>query len=1843
MTVLLCFSFLSYIPVKAAQVQPVVKMVSQPSAEYNAGDRVIVKFNCPNYANKVQYRAFLWQVGKGYAQEIYKNYPKSGYFYKPVCVGKSVFTIDVFYPQNPGTYYIVVLAKANGAKKYSSYVYTAKFVVKQKAPSVTTVSTLDVDGKIYGSNDAKKPAIYDNDVKLAAKNITLQNTNIAKDLYINADNSTINNVNVSGTIYINPGTNGSANLNNVKAKNIKVLSGGQDSIHLVNVTASSLSVDNASKTNPVRVESDGTTTIDTTVVGSYSIIDNKSGTFGTVEVKNDDNGQLVVEFRGTFSNPIIVDDEATIKAADNASIANLQIAPTSKDDKITLDGTFKTVQITNEAKVELTDGTKVETFDANANTDLTAGLNTQITTLDKGSNEVNISGDGAGSVVSQPIIPIFIGGGSIAPVQNGDILFDDRIKVSENINNLAVGAKEHTIVSANKYGNPNTSYFCDANIITNSNIKIMSCYGGYDASKWSMMTLSQQAAAAQAYFNKTDGYKNYKVVGILNGDFFNMTTGEPVGALVMNGVKYHDAGYEPYFAILKNGTAVIRDSSVPLDDCVSAVGGNEILVKDGVIDPELKATSDPYEQIMYTRTAIGIKEDGNVITMCTHGFSVPESYGLSFYEIAAYMKAMGCENVLMLDGGGSSEWCSKYEGTNDMVVRNMPSDGCERQVSSSILIINTAVGDGIFNHATISPSATVYTPNSTVAFTATGVDSAGCAANIPEGTTWALDDNSYGTIDTNGVFTSNGKTGDVTVQLKYNNTVVGKSVITIAVPDSISFSSSEISIGRSQESNLGIMVRYKGQKINYHAGDLIWGLSDDNMGTINTETNTFTASPNLTTTGIITVTSKYDESVCGSITVKVGQDPTEAMDFEDHKEADGTVTDADTYWGADSNGKIVGRANFAASGGGITYLTPATGMITTGCYNRGGNESAQIVSRADGYPVHLGTNSLKINYDMTKATGTEGASVGLTQDYVIPGTPTAIGLWVYVPDNTPNLWLRVRLAILDANGNVTSTTQFNFTDECKIAFADRGTYGGLSDVEPGTWKFLSADLSAYAGSRFKMLAGETIRIMWTSSTTTLPANLYNSRTDVTDSHGIYLSDGRTISQADCTGSIYVDDLMFIYGSINEDAKAPTVTSFTANNGAMSDGTTFNTDTISFKSMFTDDYDEVNKVAASGIDFNNVYMYVDGQLMKNAVIDKGGMIELDGVKLANGEHSVKLLVCDLNGNEKILNYSFIVNAADNTATTVQIAARQDKAVLGKSVDLDINTNELSNINAVTTTLQIDSRYQNSYSINPGNGYSIDQSSIKYDTVNHTVTFTANRNGDAVSNGSGTIATISFAIPTSLAEGTYFNYRAVAGSITYAGTYTETNQPSFSSMNYRLPAAAPYNISSDVIVAGMNGSYFYVKDANGNAVPNVTVYFSDGSTIGTTDENGKVAVPVNIINAVTSFTIYAMDNQGNVSFSYTEQSYAAGGASDGSPVHILNNVATNGSTDRNLSWMSNPVYSQAAAEVQISDSESNIESGKIYNGTSNIITFKGSALASENYAARINDVTITGLTPGTTYYYRVGDGSTWSAVSNFTMPMADSDTNMFVLGDIQATDTTNIQTILQTLKGDTVNYDLGIQTGDAVELGSLYSDWTKTLGLFDSLKSNQVMLHTIGNHELTGESCDKISSAIYNLKNPSYYSVRYGLVYVATISYMSSMTDYQKALEWLVNDASQSNALYKILVMHQPAYYTNVTDPSNEQLHELLPAYAEKAGINIVFAGHDHSYARTEPINGVTYYICGTSGEKSYPVTNNPDFHFITATDNFTAIYLTVNATKDALTVTTYDLVNGVPKVIDTYTK
>ena len=158
-------------------------------------------------------------------------------------------------------------------------------------------------------------------------------------------------------------------------------------------------------------------------------------------------------------------------------------------------------------------------------------------------------------------------------------IYGNRYKISETQYTLAPGITEYVTITNNTAAtDQNIDYFCEIDP-NEATAMVMACYPDYDGSEYKLANVLDQAAAAQANFNRRG--LGYRVVGIINADFYNMTTGEPQGALVMEGEVYHPANSRPYFAILKDGSAVIRDSSVPMDDVQTAIGGSPILVRDG--------------------------------------------------------------------------------------------------------------------------------------------------------------------------------------------------------------------------------------------------------------------------------------------------------------------------------------------------------------------------------------------------------------------------------------------------------------------------------------------------------------------------------------------------------------------------------------------------------------------------------------------------------------------------------------------------------------------------------------------------------------------------------------------------------------------------------------------------------------------------------------------------------------------------------------------------------------------------------------------------------------------------------------------------------------------------------------------------------------------------------------------------------------------------------------------------------------------------------------------------------------------------------------------------------------
>ena len=1368
-----------------------------------------------------------------------------------------------------------------------------------------------------------------------------------------------------------------------------------------------------------------------------------------------------------------------------------------------------------------------------------------------------------------------------AGIADGDVL------VKDTITQIANGVVEHEVVANTTAGNDQKiDYMCRVQL--SDSIKIVACYGQDNADRWGMYKTTQQAA----YYE--ENHPGETVVAGINADFFNMGTGEPMGALVMDGKICHGANNRWYFAILKDGTPVIRNSP-DLSDCQQAVGGWVPLVKDGQLCTEYYE----YGADDYSRCTIGIMEDGSVVTSVTHGRLTPVSCGRTYKEIAEMYQRAGCVDALILDGGGSATYAARIEGSDKLEVRNSPSDGAEREVSSTLLIVSTAEKTGEFDHVAITPNNELYTPGYEVQFEASGVDTAGFPMDIPEGVTWALADDSVdmGTIDADtGKFVAGEKTGTVTVQMMKDGEVMGSTTIEIAIPDHIYFNSEEVSLGFEAESDLTLVVRNKDRDMHIKDGDLIWNSSTEGLGTFNG--NIFVANADNSLNGTVTAVSAYDSTVSGSIHVIVGMLPTVVWDFEDY-------TNPET-------GEVIPAAD---------YYCGEKGILSTSNYGRGGKESIEIADLNNDDPVRFGSHSLKLNFDFTNCGAvTEGACVGTTDEMAIPGAPTGLGVWVYAPEGVGVPYGSVK----DAEGNLISglwlrcycydgsgtKCEVNFTLEPKTVTQDPDT-GEWLPSQPGIywegWQYLEADLTQWTGP-FSFMPGMTFRLMFVN--------------------------GIRMVGTQRTGELYFDNFQFVYGTNIDDTDAPVVDSIRVNDEMLEDGDVLTTDTLNINAYFHD----VENKYTTGIDAATIRMYVDGI----NVVDNdryqyvpepdGSIAHLYDVKLADGEHSVTVSLRDGFGNETTETRYFTVNTgAAVTHTGVSVIPAEDAAILGKTVSLNIKATG-SDVQSSTTMFSFNNLFKN-YEVKFSENY---EGTYSYSKLTNTLTVNAERKADAAADDGNVIASVVVSVPSNLSDTDKFLY------IVKGGCYTTTDgtYDTYCASEASLPVEAAYQISAEPVLVGMNTSVT-VTDNQGKPAANVDLCLAEtNEKIGTTDENG--VWNTDYFSAASGTTvIYAMDADGALSFQCKINSYDAAGEANAMPFGLVFNAMNDAAHGKSMSWMSNAIL---APEQNIRYRVSGTDAWTTEKAEATLRTFSKGG----NCAVNVNSIVLKGLDSGTVYEYQIGGDEAWSEIATFTtVSVEKNETNFFVLGDIQAEDTTNIERITNTLGAG--NYDFGIQTGDAVDDATAYSHWNDITELFGAEKFGSTdMIHVLGNHEYAGDANASTATNFFNLptqaKPGSYYSLTYGDVYMAVVNYTGTASQLKEAMDWLLEDASASDAVWKVLLMHQPAYYTNAVG-GNAEIYNAVPDVAEAAGINVVFSGHDHSAARTNPLrndeidadNGIYYYICGSSGEKSYSITSQNIFDynkvFKFATTDFTATYLTVNADEDRMTINYYDIDRG----------
>ena len=408
---------------------------------------------------------------------------------------------------------------------------------------------------------------------------------------------------------------------------------------------------------------------------------------------------------------------------------------------------------------------------------------------------------------------------------------------SSEYSNLAPGIKQE-IKMATSADNKQMVYYIATADITRDDVNVYVNYNNNDpAAGWGMQRVLDQANAAQEKHSNPESehyIPNYNVIVSTNGAGYNMQTGEPGGLLIMGGVEYHEVNNHGFFGILKDGTPVIGTTeeynSIYKGQVQEGLAGfGSMLVQDGEVFISNDAT---YYTTRASRTAVGITRTGKVVMMVLDGRGEPWSCGGTMEEIAQIMLEAGCVEAVNLDGGGSTTYVSKQEGENELAVVNRPSDGFERSVATSLMMVSTAPSSTAFDHAVLETATEYMTIGSSVQIEAKGVSATGNAAELPEGTTWAVSDERWATITEDGVLTAL-RNGDVEVRLMLGEDILGTITMNILVPDNVYFTKDNLNVIYGQSVELPVKALYEGKEVAIQANDLVFSLSNGNAGTVN--------------------------------------------------------------------------------------------------------------------------------------------------------------------------------------------------------------------------------------------------------------------------------------------------------------------------------------------------------------------------------------------------------------------------------------------------------------------------------------------------------------------------------------------------------------------------------------------------------------------------------------------------------------------------------------------------------------------------------------------------------------------------------------------------------------------------------------------------------------------------------------------------------------------------------------------------------------------------------------------------------------------------------------------------
>ena len=375
----------------------------------------------------------------------------------------------------------------------------------------------------------------------------------------------------------------------------------------------------------------------------------------------------------------------------------------------------------------------------------------------------------------------------------------------------------------------------------------------------------------------------------------------------------------------------------------------------------------------------------------------------------------------------------------------------------------------------------------------------------------------------------------------------------------------------------------------------------------------------------------------------------------------------------------------------------------------------------------------------------------------------------------------------------------------------------------------------------------------------------------------------------------------------------------------------------------------------------------------------------------------------------------------------------------------------------------------------------------------------------------------------------------------------------------------------------------------------------------------------------------------------------------PDHILLSICGDAKTTMAISWRTDCTVTKGWAEVRC-------ESGT----PAESVRFPANTryYHSDIDESHFHTVKLTGLRPDTRYFYTVGDDVHRSREYSFrTEPENLTRYSFLVIADQQNMEpfsTPEYRPVRNLLdlalkRCPDARFILGL--GDNVDCGENELQWNGLFHGLDGITQNIPVMLITGNHDNRGfrvyeedrmegkfyldhaDAFDFMFREAYPQNGPEgyeteNYSFDYGDVHFTVLG----VNAYEKTGAWAKDDLTASTKNWKLAAFHYPVFPL-MPEGVGGMFYGKIPEALDAGKADILFAGHEHSFARSYPIRnyemfdrpseGTVHYILGNSGDNGFASNAGKIWHYnFYPQEERNSMYAQVDVTPSQLTVTAY---------------